>query len=222
MFYRHGKGDEMKNWVLGIRYWALGIGFWFLIFSGCTNKNPEHIYISDEFQHWTVFQKGSYWIYKNDSTLVMDSTFLRYDPSIVYVPLNSSTYPPTAECITILFSSSLYTNTQSKVDVNGIESFQMVFKSDSLFYPWGLLATYSDNFEPNSLSNHYETIAVDSVYYIGPEKFYNVVQTQCTGNTIPEKYTFWFARDTGLIKVTFENGYTGVSWSWSIVRFHIV
>jgi hypothetical protein len=217
----------MKDWAFVIRYWVLGIGFWVLIFSGCTKENPEHLYVSSTFQRWTVFNKGSYWIYKNDSTLVTDSVFLRYDPLIVYVPLNSSAYPPTAESITILFSSSLYssslyTNTQSKVDVNGIESFQMVFKSDSLFFPWGLIASYSDNFEPISLSNHYKTLAVDSVCYIGPEKFYNVVQTQCTGNTIPEEYTFWFARDIGLIKVTFENGYTGVSWSWSVVRFHIV
>jgi hypothetical protein len=193
-----------------------------VVISGCTNKNPEHFYVSGEFQAWTVFHRGSYWIYENDSTLVKDSVFLRYDPIIVDVPSDPSTYPSTAESIRLLFASAIYTYSETKVDFSGIESFQMVFKNDSLFYPYGLVAASSDNFELSSPGNNYRTLSVDSVYTIGQLRFTNVVETECTGGLSPVKYTFWFAKGIGLIKVTYENGFTKGSWSWSIVRFHVV
>ena len=191
-----------------------------LIISGCKKKKGEQYYISDAFRSWTYFNLGSYWIYVNDSTLVTDSVFLRYKPQDVAIPLSSTTYPPTVESITTYFSSVFYSNSLAKVDDSWHESFQMVFKNDPAFYPWGLLASSSDNFDTLSVGTGYNTLSKDSVFYIGPTQYFNVVNTQCADNSLSKIYTFWFAKSIGLIRVVFRNGNSG--YSWSLVRHHVV
>lgn len=44
------------------------------------NRNGTHYPVTDEFKKWTLFGEGSYWIYRNDSTMLIDSVFLAQHP----------------------------------------------------------------------------------------------------------------------------------------------
>ena len=49
--------------------------FFFIVFLSSCKKEPYYG-ISDGMKEYFVFQKGSYWIYQDDSTGVHDSTYV--------------------------------------------------------------------------------------------------------------------------------------------------
>jgi hypothetical protein len=55
-----------------------------LLLLGCKEKEPQHYYhyfpISDQLKQDGLFSSGSYWIYKNDSTGVVDCTYVEGEP----------------------------------------------------------------------------------------------------------------------------------------------
>jgi len=54
-------------------YWAIVV----LVLLAACKKELTFYGISDEMKEYFVFQKGSYWIYKDDSTGVIDSTYIK-------------------------------------------------------------------------------------------------------------------------------------------------
>ena len=53
-----------------------------LIFTSC-KKTVPYYGVSDELKEYFVFQKGSYWIYKNDTTGLLDSTIVSSNISFI-------------------------------------------------------------------------------------------------------------------------------------------
>jgi hypothetical protein len=55
-----------------------------LLVLGCKEEEPKHYYhyfpISDQLKQDGLFSSGSYWIYKNDSTGVVDCTYVKGEP----------------------------------------------------------------------------------------------------------------------------------------------
>ena len=189
------------------------------MFSISCKKELPHYYVSDAFKSWTVFNKGSYWIFQNDSTLIFDSVFVTVNPSFLEFKPNSSNANFTLERIEMSYSSVFFHSSMITIDEGGqYEAFFIQINND-LFHI--LLASSADNFiqyHENTIDGSiYQLLSSDSVFYLGPEKFYKVVSTQYTINK--KKWTCWFARDIGLIKVTGEN--TSPDFSWSLLRYHI-
>jgi len=84
-------------------------------------SKAKHDYISNEFLSWCYFNKGSYWIYQNDSTLVMDSVFLISNPLIGDIPRDQDKGSTTYQHIAITFSSKFYNHCQLVTGPGGIE-----------------------------------------------------------------------------------------------------
>jgi len=192
-----------------------------LLVASCKKEEGKHFYISDAFKRWTLFNKGSYWIYRNDSTLMMDSVFLKSDPQILEIPYSNTNLGASHEQISTSFSSSFYNSSDILVDPDNSEHFRVYIDNDFIFIPWALLAGSSDNFSSYpSLGDSYKLLSFDSVYYIGAVKFTNVVNTQAYDGFSRKRYTFWFAKDIGLIKLIGYN--TNPDFSWNVIRFHII
>lgn len=186
----------------------------------CKKEEPEHIRISDEFKRWTVFNKGSYWIFQNDSTFELDSLYLKENPSSLDAPAYNSKDNFTLEWIEMSYSSKFLSATTQNVNQGGMENYNLRVYNNSAIL---LIANSSDNFLTYSKDEQnegyvYQLLFHDTVYYIGPEKFNNVVCTQFVASG--KKVTGWFSKDIGLIKMTGEN--TNPDFSWSCLRFHIV
>lgn len=191
----------------------------YLLIYSCKKTEPEHFYVSNAFKQWTVFDIGSYWIFKNDSTLKLDSVHVKKKPEFLNVPAYSSKDNYTLEWIKMSYSSVFFSSSKIILQEGGRETFYIHINDNSMYT---LIANSQDNFisfyENKKEGSTYQLLSQDSVFYLGLKKFLNVVRTQHTFDG--KKWTFWFAKDIGLIKVTGENTYP--DFSWSLVRYQIV
>jgi hypothetical protein len=201
------------------RFVKIIISVLILVFSFSCKKELTHYYVSDAFKRWTVFNKGSYWIFVNDSTSAIDSVFVKAEPRYLDIPPYSSKDNFTLEWIELSYSSAFFSPTEIVLKEGGGETFYMHIYNTSMYT---LIASSADKFIPYyeniNEGSTYQLLSQDSVFYLGAEKFYNVVSTQRMFNG--EKWTFWFAKDIGLIKVSGEN--TNSDFTWSLLRYHIV
>jgi|WetSurMetagenome_2_1015567.scaffolds.fasta_scaffold09970_3 hypothetical protein len=55
-------------------FFLLALTILFLL--GCTKNDPEYYYIPEDFKQWVVYQPGTYWIYLNEQTGVVDCTYV--------------------------------------------------------------------------------------------------------------------------------------------------
>jgi hypothetical protein len=189
-----------------------------LFISSC-KKEGKHYYISEEFKSWCLFQRGSYWIYSNDSTMLLDSVFLTSDPLLIDVQSNQDKGSPTHQVIEMNLSSLLFKYCRIDATTNGDEIFWMSISNNN---PTALWAHYPQYFIPTSnytTIEQYKTLAYDSTFIIGSNNFSNVVQTQYSLGT-SDKFVFYFAKHIGLIKVIFETPDSTVSWS--LLRYHAI
>ena len=190
----------------------LGLLIFISVYS-CKKEKLEHYYVSDAFKRWTVFNKNSYWMFLNDSTQVTDSVYIKENPKFLEVKPNNSNMNFTEEWIEMSYSSVFFSSSEQNVRQGGTELYSITIHGNTFY---ALIASSSDNFGPDYDS--FKLLSRDSVYYLGPAKFYNVVKSQdiAYGKT----WTCWFARDIGLIKITGKN--TNPDFSWSLLRYHIV
>ncbi len=179
----------------------------------CKKDKTEQFYLSDAFKRWTVFEKGSYWVFLNDSTKATDSVYLNEDPKFLEVKPNNSNMNFTEEWIEMSYSSTFFSSSEQHVTDWGEEFYRVRIHGNDF---QALIANSSDIFEPEYGS--FKLLSQDSVYYLGPAKFDNVVKTQDIAHG--KTWNCWFARDIGLIKITGKN--TNPDFSWSLLRYHIV
>jgi hypothetical protein len=204
------------------RYHSQISGLFCLVFCLALNsckKEETHYYISEEFKAWGLFQKGSYWIYKNDSTFILDSVYLTGDPSVFDIPTNDSKSAPTHQEIELTLKSIFYSSCSLGVDIDGNESLGMsIFKQNTI----GLIAHPPQYFTSSFLETNwtYNTLSYDTSFYIGTVKYTNVVHTKFVFTNLSKMYSFSFSKHIGLIKVIYENQDSTVSWS--LVKHHIV
>jgi hypothetical protein len=182
------------------------------------SKEVTHHYLSEEFKSWSFFNKGSYWVYQNDSTLNLDSAFINSNPEVIDVPKDQDKGAPTYQNIAFTIHSKFYKYSKL-VAGDGNESLYINIYND---YPVGLAAQPPKYFCSYFMSgvDEYTTLTYDSIFFIGSFKYLNVVHTHFSTNELSRNYDFSFARNIGLIKVIIETPDSTVSWS--LIRNHAV
>ncbi len=189
-----------------------------LLSFSCKKEELKHYYVSDAFKRWTVFNMGSYWIFQNDSIFLLDSVFVKENPRFLEIPPYSSKDNFTLEYIDMSYTSNFFSTTRIRLQQGGGETF-FIRVGDNEIY--ALIAGSSDNFLPyyenvkEGIS--YQIMSRDSVFYLGQQKFFHVVSTMFTKND--RRWTCWFAKDVGLIKITGVN--TNPDFSWSLIRYRM-
>lgn len=201
----------MKNLIV--------FSFLIILLFSCKKEEKQHFYVPSEFKRWTVFNKGSYWIFQNDSTLEIDSTYIKDNPISFNVPSSNSNYNSTSEKIEISYSSIFLGKAILRLDLYGQATTMYFYVCD--FDTYGLIANSLDNFVPYIQDSYtkttYETLSFDSIYYLGLRKFNTVVNTQITKNS--KTLNLWFAKDIGLIKIVRESNDSTLTWS--LLRYKI-
>ena len=82
--------------------------FLIIIISSC-NKVPYYP-VSNEMKEWFSFQKGSYWVYKDDSTGALDSAFVTANNDFINDYKDYSKTTMKAEWVIIYFNSKFLNN----------------------------------------------------------------------------------------------------------------
>jgi hypothetical protein len=189
----------------------------FLIFSGC-NKNKAHDeYIPDQLKQYSVFQMGSYWVFKNESTGAIDSSYLLKPPVYLYDdPVND---PPQNlnETCEIYYGGTFLLSSWVSPD-----QYLVNFKNG-----YGGFCLYS-NFKPGYTVGDYagglfKNLGFLDSLVINDQTFHQVMKTQYQSltfdlDTITQ--TYYLAESVGIIRVQLRKNQ--IDTTWSLVRYHVV
>lgn len=193
----------------------LSIFFLSLIAVSC-KKKQDHYLIANEFKQWTVFHKASYWIYKNEKTNLIDSTYLPNDPEFWQFSISEV---PT-DALTLNFNSSFLNIWSVEGGPEGHSELR-------------IMDTYN---ETRALSTE---LIENPKYYIGTDHSYGVVDVfpylvinnTNFENVYHSRYAilntsndsvikdYYFAKNIGLVKYEKRIGQNDTVWS--LLRYKI-
>ncbi len=191
-----------------------------LFFSvGCKKKERVHYTIADDVKQYGLFQKGSYWIYLNETTNQIDCTYVNQPPIFCTNNLEGPEDEPLIDNIFIYLTSKYI----EKIRMTGtylMENFNPV--SLNPMYISGINLHESRLFG----SNIYTYVAEFDSLYIEGRTYYQVIQTRVVtpiiGNSIIDTIiqNFFLAKSIGLIQIQRE--YPTTNTTWSLLRYHVV
>jgi hypothetical protein len=184
-------------------------------FSSC-KKTYDHYTISDDFRSWLDYNRGSYWIYKNENSGKNDST---------------SVWDRNYETSDAQKGNGYYFDyIDTKLKGGFIQEIYMQGNSD---YQGGLITTnfssYPEAFRTNAAVNQniiwnggkYVELAPNDTLVLNNRNFYSVRHTKTAdtvkGDSIVREY--YFARNIGLIK--FRQQYKSTDSVWTLLRWNV-
>jgi len=209
----------MKPYFLHI---TLIISACFLLF-GCTPKSKIYN-ISQEARDYLCYKQGSYWIYKNDSTNVLDSVYVtNYEE-------HTENYEADKKLQSISQIINIYLSNRDKklkineqIDPNGSLYGEDNYNFNQSFSDY-LIDLYQGNIQWNFYSKIDFTVNAEiynnviyksykSNYANGTDSTFNGYSKECTDE-------YWLAKNNWIIKKILH--YNNTTQSWSLVRSHIV
>jgi hypothetical protein len=189
---------------------------------GCKKKEPRHYTISDELKQWYLYQRGSYWIYWNESTNILDSTYVEIDPAYsTYHSTVSDDVVDTYDHISNKYEGAFVQG--FAIDPSEVSCHLNFLNNSSAEYAYltnviegSYIDISGDRFE---YVKHYDTLTFNGI------TFENVRYTKCSRKYIQKISNsivlhFYCAKNIGLIKFRFE--YNGQDTTWSLLRFHVI
>ncbi|MDP4281720.1 MAG: hypothetical protein Q8867_06165 [Bacteroidota bacterium] len=184
----------------------------------CKKEKSYTYYISQELKTYAVFQPGSYWVYKNELTGVLDSSYINIPPGYTYTHLGEHLSDPIWESCNTLYCGNFIYSSYVDQDKYAID-----------FYSWGSTCLMSNKFKPGFLyeiqSNMYfkDVDEIDSLV-INNNKYYHVLNTQYLSKSIFDGdsiiYSYYLVKSLGLIKIS--KKVHNIDTSWSLLRYHVV
>ena len=204
-----------------------------LITSNC--KKTENYPLSDEIKEYFAFQKGSYWIYKNDSTNIFDSTSIES----YFHNYNDNTYSDiTREIIEMTYKSSFlsssiieysyYCGGPNNYSVSSI--LKAVPGQIEAFRP----VAYNPKWPPNQkiipdcakdAIFFYQTMKSDTVNHI-PYNDIIYSEFRSSDSSLSNPYLYirkiYFAKHVGIVKFYELNPYYKINRSYTLIRYKVL
>lgn len=211
-----------------------------LFLPSCKKSIPEY-YIRQELKEYSVFQNGSYWIYRNDSSGINDSAFVINGP--VESMSGGGEVGRYEEEIGVLVNSNFFLgyflgfqcNAPYNNDGHGYTDKLQLWIQFTDIQKGQILAIWPD--QPLNLelpcpchcpygNCWYFTTEMIKDYSLNNNHFQNVLRTSLrtsdTTSSYPYAfvYDFYFAKQIGLIRMRENNIYYNVHRSYSLVRWY--
>jgi hypothetical protein len=193
-------------------------------------KKDKDYPVPEEMKQYFVFQKGSYWIYKNDSTGELDSTYVNYFTSL----FDKNGYPgKNREVNQMYFSSkflSEYLLIYGCLDACGLTVTTIADTSSTETITVGESLTYLDSWQPNTTFSLNTSCAVGIFKYdripnvtINNKVYQSIIYSNNTSfDTISYTREFYFAKNIGIIKLFERNKYFKIQRSYSLLRHKVI
>jgi hypothetical protein len=186
---------------------------------GCKEKEKPTFYMPQDFKDYVIFPIGSYWIYQDSISGVIDSTNLQLRTSTM---LDENDFPYICEYIIeqVYHSYDNYTyhNTGKINDYisNYSENNSYVYlQSDPIFISNVEIGVSSGNLK---YENFYDSLIINNTSF----KDVKVFSSNESFGNIPFSRTYYYSRFIGLIKVvlTLTPGYDSPK-VWELKKYHI-
>jgi len=181
-----------------------------LIDCDCT-KNKDVYYINNSIKPWSLFKKGSYWIFYHENTQSFDSNYISTEENVLIQPDS----PPQYENIYIHITSDFF-------------DYYRIFRNcdDSYLELSGRKVLSASVIEGTSsvISTECRLINVFGILTINGINFKNVIQTQYTSihNNDTTLTNYYFAKNVGLVKLEIKYLDTDSISTRSLVKWHVV
>ena len=203
-----------------------------MIFASC--KKVTNYTISDSMKQYFEYQTGSYWIYKNDSTGLIDSTYIR---SSSHTYGNKYSTGITEESIAIKFKSTfLAMSYVSYIACDGPNYYTVtgIMDPTQADYEANGVVAFCPNWPPNTkiipgCSTYgtflYKTKTADTIDNV-PYK--NVIYSEFKSTDTSSTNTFlyirkiYFAKNIGIIKYYEFYPYFKINRSFTMVRYKAI
>jgi hypothetical protein len=201
--------------------WLLFIFIYGCLFISC-KKEPEYYPLSSEFEKYYLFQQGSFWVYKNDSTGVLDSVYLNLPPQYFDIIYEES--GPKYERVFLDVSSLNFSAYRADAAFyEGHDVLQMRFPTHPdydlpVLISGGMAVEHYDHH-----NGYYRYIESYREMTLNGKDYSDVIQTQAfflNDNYSVDEYRFYFAKNVGLIKLS--GHWNDSTQSWSLIRYNIV
>jgi len=211
--------------------------FVLLTLNSCKKKIP-HYSVSDEMREYFVFQKGSYWIYKDAYTGSIDSTcvasFYHDDNQIAYGNISREYFQMNFE------SQFLYDFEISYEPCSGPNLLRVTEKGDTAIVPGQIQVGGNIAYNPswasgaNVLSQqcvppdavvYYKRLQNDMVNNVTYNNvIYTKIQTLDSSITNPLRYEreIYFAKNVGIIRFNITNSRYNIHKSLSLTRKKVI
>jgi hypothetical protein len=197
-----------------LTFWfCLAVNFIFI--QGCHKQEPFIETIPEQLRVYSIFQAGSFWIYKNETTREIDSTFIHFPPQFTYFQVDEYLF---FELCDINYGGTLISSSLSSWDEYRIT------KKNELSSP----CLRSASFQPGYIYSYYHNTYFKNISYfdsliINDNVFYDVMNTlykTTNENQDTLTYTFYLAKSVGLVKLNLK--INNFDTTWSLLRYHVV
>jgi len=187
----------------------------FIFLQGCHKKELITLYIPEQLRVYSIFQAGSFWIYKNETTGEIDSTFINFPPQFTYSEIDKGMF--LEKCVINYFSSIIYSSYVF------LDEYRITIKNK---LPGTCLKSFS--FEPGYIYLYDQYSFFKNINYydslrINDKIFYSVMNTQYRTTTLDMDtltYTFYLAKSVGLVNLNLK--INDQDTTWSLLRYHVV
>jgi|GEM_PF-878980 len=185
--------------------------------TGC-KKEANRYLITDEFKEWTVFKIGSYWLYKNETSLKIDSSYVTTVP-VSNLPNLENT--PSDEVFFEIMNYSLQGPFFGTFQIDSRSACVYVINSTKFYYVPVLVYFYSTGFE---MVEFIPDIKINDI------NFKNVIHTRhydyrsISTDSVPLNDTVtidsYFVKNVGIIKYIQKIGKSDTTWT--LLRYHCI
>ena len=182
-------------------------------------KGQDHYNVPDWFKEWTVFSKGSYWIYKNEISNKQDCTYMEKAP--VLWEYYESSRDPIYDHITVTFNSPFLVNFSSGAGKDDYADLSVLEKNADY-----RALTTSLILDPQYYSGNGHTFGVIEVFSnlkVNDSVYHNVYHTRysellnANDSSVADYY---FAKNIGLVIFKIRKG--NIDTTWTLVRHHVL
>ncbi|NOR86907.1 MAG: hypothetical protein GQ527_04810 [Bacteroidales bacterium] len=160
-------------------------------------KNCDEYYFSDEYKAYTVYQEGSYWIYKDTINNETDSVYLK------------------AETLYLVDECDYNTEFEERL-IHAFYSSFFIFGNDNIIEGSAFLKNYNDHLSPpmgiysDQFGDKLDSLEVNNIWYQDIKVF------ELNG------HKYYWAKHIGIIKKTIPYPLNGSTiYYFDLLRYHL-
>jgi hypothetical protein len=207
----------MKHLILLFVFCSLSAG---LILSGCAKKKSSTLYIPEQMIEYSVFQAGSYWVFKNEITGIDDSIYIICPPIHGFSNISGMEGGQIWEGYNIVYSGSLF-----QEGMVYPSEYDMIFKHGIIPEepcPCLMSLSFHPGFTDANIPYLFKNLEYFDSLKINNNMFYQVLHTQwkwthSQGDTTTADY--FLAKSIGIIKLNQRDNKHDTTWT--LLRYHV-
>jgi hypothetical protein len=185
----------------------------------CKKEKTFTDLVPEELKPYSMFQVGSYWIYRNEQTTKLDCTYIKSPPEFYFYYYESGSK---TQSMGLQYNGSFISQTYCGPYGGGTSSYSLTYR----IVGRNGISLISSHITPGYVSKEsyweYKVLSITDSLNLNNVKYNEVITTQYKMVSSPSMdsivLTFYLAKKIGLIK--FDKKVNSTDTIWSLMRSH--